>query len=229
MSHSASDKAPVLRLREALQPSDALSCEEARDRLPALVEAEMGGADVDNDPVFAELLQHLDGCVECATFYAGLADDFALLIDPSEPLPAVRPAMPTFFAPARSSENVVLHVLGGVLRRFQLALRVPTLNTATATLSGTSLFFSELPEVTGKPLVSVVLRPQGDLAELHVAIREAEGNQQWRVRLTAPSYEQTATTNEQGIAQFSGLLMANLSELTLECQELRSDDDDFIM
>jgi hypothetical protein len=123
---------------------------------------------------------------------------------------------------------VVLHVLGGVLRRFQLALRVPTLNTATATLSGTSLFVSELPEVTGKPLVSVVLRPQGDFAELHVAIREAEGNQQWLVRLTAPGYEQTATTNEQGIAQFSGLPLANLGELTLECREL-SDDDDFVM
>lgn len=224
MAQTTPDNQPATRLLQALQQSDDMACEHAHDLLPAFVDAELAGEDVDKAPAYAALLQHLDQCESCATLYADMADDLAMLTNPALPLPADRPKAPPFFAPARQSEQVILHVLGGLSRRFQLWLRVPQLSPGAATLSGGTaipLFMGELPEVAGSPLVSVSLNIDGSEAELRVAIRDASAATPWQVQVATDTFLQTSTTDGQGIARFGGLPIRSLSQLTLNCSIIR--------
>jgi predicted anti-sigma-YlaC factor YlaD len=226
MSQTTPDNQPAARLLQALRQTDGLACEQAHELLPAFVDAELAGENVDATPAYVALLRHLDHCEACATLYADMADDLAALADPSVPLPADRPKAPPFFAPARQSENVVLHVLGGMSRRFKLWLRVPQLSAGAATLGGGTalpLFMGELPEVEGSPLVSVSLSIDGGLAELRVAIREADAATPWQVQITTGTSPQTATTDAQGIARFAGLPSNALSQITLNCSVITND------
>jgi hypothetical protein len=151
----------------------------------------------------------------------------AALADATVPLPTDRPAVPTFFAPARQSENVILRVLGGLSRRFELALRAPQLALGAATLGSgpqITLFADALPEVEGSPLVSVSLSVDGGVAELLVAIREASAATRWQVQAVAETSVHTATTDERGIARFSGLPLDSLWQITLSCVALPAAD-----
>jgi hypothetical protein len=220
MAQATPDNRQAARLLQALTPTDELTCEQAGDLLPALVDAELAGEDVDAAPEYAALLRHLDQCEACATLYAGMADDLAALTDPAVPLPAAQP--PAFFAPARQSENVILRVLGGLTRRFELVLRPPQLTAGPATLGSgpnIALFAGTLPEVEGDPLVSVSLNVEGDLAELRVAIGEPGAAARWQVQLTTDTSVQTTTTDELGIARFSDLPIASLWQVTLNASE----------
>ena len=210
------------RLLEALERQDELACEQAQELLPAFVEAELAGADVDAAPEYAALLRHLDHCEECTSLYAALAEDLTALAGATETLPAARPAAPAFFAAARQSEQVMLRVIGGLVRRFELALQVPRLTPTGATLGGssTTLFADTLPELSGSPIVSILLKPVGDSAELLVAIREAAAATRWQVQAGIEGALRTATTDDRGIAQFKNLPLSNLRSLTLTCVEL---------
>ncbi|MFL5802577.1 MAG: zf-HC2 domain-containing protein [Roseiflexaceae bacterium] len=223
MTRATPDKREAARLLQALEQSDDLACEQAHDLLPALVDAELAGEDVDAAPEYAALLRHLDQCEACATLYAGMSDSLAALADTAVPLPADRPAPPAFFAPARQSENVVLRVLGGLARHFELVLHTPQLALGPATLGGgpdTPLFVGTLPEVEGSPLVSVSLSVEGDLADLFVAIREAGATTPWQVQLSIEDSVQTATTDERGIARFNGLPLTSIWQVTINASEV---------
>jgi hypothetical protein len=75
----------------------------------------------------------------------------------------------------------------------------------------------ELPEVEGSPLVSVSLSIDGGLAELRVAIREADAATPWQVQIATDTSPQTATTDAQGIARFAGLPITSFSHITINC------------
>lgn len=222
MAQPTPDKRQAARLLQALQQADELTCEQAHDLLPALVDAELAGEDVDAAPEYAALLRHLDQCLACATLYAGMADDLAALADTAVPLSPELPPAPAFFAPARQNENVVLRVLGGLSRHFELVLRTPSLAAGPATLGSgpnITLFTDTLPEVEGNPLVSVSLMVDGQTAELRVAIGEAGATARWQVQVTTDASVQTATTDELGIARFSDLPITSLWQVTLNASQ----------
>lgn len=201
---------------DAADAPDPIDCEQAQARLPELVEAEAAGADVDEIPEYAELLRHLDTCAECMALYTRLAADVAALLS-DDAAPAPLPAPPAFFRPARHSEGVLLRVLGGLRRVFELELRVAL--PALGTLSSAPLFADTLPEVPGAPLLAVSLAPSGpgQPPDLLVAVREA-GAARWQVQLAAGATSRSATTDERGVARFAGVELKQGEQLQLTCQ-----------
>ncbi len=222
----------ALRLHQALTAVDPLTPEQAQALLPALVEAEHAGVDVDSDPTFAALLQHLDHNEESMALYLELSEDLELALDPAADLPAV-PVPPTFFRTLRDTGKVVLRLLQGLSRRFELTLAMPNLTPRVATLgSGGSgdqprreaLFSSRLHEIAGKPLMAVTLHITGGVAELQVAVRDATPTTRWQVNLSLGDRSQTTQTDAQGIARFTNLLVSDLQQvqtLRLTCAEVR--------
>jgi len=222
MTHNPEADQPSARLRQALAAPDELDCAAAREQIPALVDAERAGQDVDAAPTFAALLRHLDHCASCLALYAELAEDLDALVGEAETLPPIQPSPPSFFTPVRQREGLVLRVLGGQRRRFELILAPPRLAPAIATLSGgqrASLFQDSLVEVAGAPLVAVTLSVGEGTAELLVAIREATAGARWQVRLAVGDDLRSAVADERGIARFGGL-PAPLPEITLTFAEL---------
>ncbi|GAB4189987.1 MAG: hypothetical protein OHK0022_02500 [Roseiflexaceae bacterium] len=216
----------VVRLLQALRQQSELSCEQAEQQILALVEAEQAGVDVDQRPEFAAILGHLDTCVDCAERYAELAEELAGLVAPQEALVEAVPAVRPFFAPARQSEQVLLRVLGGQLRRFELELYpppIPTGRASFATLGSEALFADTLPEVAGDPVVSVALNGTGDQRELLVAIREAAATTRWRVSALAGGDTHTALTDDQGVARLGRVAVADLDKLALVFAEEQSE------
>lgn len=213
------------RLLQALDAVDELNCEQARAQIPALVEAERAGEDVDAAPEYQALLLHLDRCEECLDLYSALAEDLETLAGASEALPQAQLHPPTFFAPARQSEGVILRVWQGMKRRFELTVPAPRLAPAIATLSGgqrVPLFNDNLPEVAGTPVVSVSLSGAPTAAEVLVAIRDPAVTR-WQVQLLASDTPHTAITDERGIAQFVGLAVEELQNMTLRFFEADSE------
>jgi hypothetical protein len=227
-SKPTDSRAAAGRLLDALGVPDDLTHAEVQEHLQALVEAELAGVDVDAASEYTHLLRHLDHCEDCTALYAALAEDLAVLADPASTLPADRPSAPAFFPPARQDEHVILRIFGDVLRRFELALRAPQLAPTVATLGGgtrATLFTDTLAEINGSPLVSVALRAEGDLAELQVAIREAQATPHWQIQVAAGEIVRTAVTDDRGVAVFSDLPLAQLQQLTITCVELPTGDN----
>lgn len=226
MTDEPTEEQAAARLLKALEAQDDLSCDEARTRLSALVEAEAAGVDVDAAPEFAALLRHIDHCEGCTELYAQLAADLEALGGAAgERLEA--PAPPAFFAPARQSDSVVLRVLGGLRRRFELKLALPRLAPSLPTLGSgkrADLFTDTLAEVSGAPLVAVSLVANAGVADVLVAVREASAQTRWQVQLIAGDRVQTATTDEQGIARFGGLAIATVQDVTVSCVEIGDSD-----
>lgn len=211
------------RLLRALDISDEMACAQAEELLPALITAEHSGADVDEDPVFAPLLSHLDHCEHCIELYVQLADELAeLAMLAEEAVDHPVPTPPTFFAPAEKPEGVVLRVIRGLIRRFELSLPVPRLAPALAVL-GTDeqvpLFNDTLAQVEGSPRLSSVLTVQHSVATLHVTVRE-KAQTSWQVQLTVGITTYTAVTDERGVATFRDLPVEQLQNLILRCTEL---------
>ncbi|HEU4324247.1 MAG TPA: hypothetical protein VFS21_13935 [Roseiflexaceae bacterium] len=213
------------RLLQALRQQSELSCEQAEQQILALAEAELAGVDVDERPEFAAILRHLDSCVACAERYAELAEELAASAGAQEGLAEKMPAVQPFFVPARRSDQVLLRVLGGQLRRFELELYPPPLpkgRASFATLSGETLFADTLPEVVGDPVVSVALNGTGERRELLVVIRDAHASTRWRVSATAGSETRSATTDDQGVARLGAVPVADLDKLALIFAEERA-------
>lgn len=225
---SVTEQQGAERLLQALNEPDELSCAEARELIPALVEAEQAGEDVDANPQFAALLRHLDHCPECPELYAQLAEDLEALTGADAVLPPVPLTAPDFFTPARQSKNIILRLLRGLKRGFELDLAIPSLTPAGALLSGgerASLFSDRLPELAGNPQVIVALESEPDAPKLLVAVREGGALTRWRVQLQIGDQVYTAHTNERGIAQFSGFSIAQLQRadrLSVICTEERT-------
>lgn len=212
------------RLLQAIDAPDDLSCDEAQALLPAFVEDERAGVDVDAAPEYAALLQHLDRCAECMELYSTLAEDLEALASEEEPQPLPPLTPPSFFSPVRQSETVVVRILRGITRRFELALAIPKLVSSVATLSGgqrTNLFSDTLTELDGAPLVSISLLAENGVADVIVAVREAAAPTRWQVQLINGDDVRTAATDAQGIARFAGLAAQSLQDVTVSCVEIR--------
>jgi predicted anti-sigma-YlaC factor YlaD len=211
------------RLLQAFEAPDTLDCDQAEAQLPAFVEAERAGEDVDAAPEFAALLRHLDHCEDCVELYEQLADDLEVLAGEAETLPQVPLTPPTFFTPARQSEHVILRVLRGLTRRFEMDVPALRFKPAVATLGSgkrITLLADTLSEVKGAPLVSLSLSGEPGAADVTVAIRDLAAGSRWQVQLIAGDNAWTATTDERGIAQFRGLALPEGQALTVHCAEL---------
>lgn len=212
------------RLLQALRQQSELSCAQAEQLLLALAEAELAGVDVDQRPEFVTVLRHLDTCVACAERYAELAEELAASDNALEALAEKLPVVQPFFAPTRRSDQVLLRVLGGQIRRFELELYPPPLPKGRAnfaTLGSEALFADTLPEVAGDPVVSVALNGAGEQRELLVAIRDADAATRWQVSVTAGSQTRSAITDDQGVARLGAVPLADLDRLVLIFTEQR--------
>src|ERR1044071_6308992 len=86
------------RLLQALSTDNELTCEQAEELIPLLVQAEASGEDVYTDPQFTKLFQHFDTCERCAETYAVLAAELAAFIQQllasAPPVTLARPTPP---------------------------------------------------------------------------------------------------------------------------------------
>lgn len=221
MTNKPDPNAAAARLLRALEAPDPLTCEAARAQIDAFVEAEAAGQDVDADPAFADLLQHLDHCAECTTLYEELAADLDAALNPAEQ-PAFSPA-PTFFKPARQSSNVIVTVIGALRQAFAVQLRLQ-LPMAGALSGGAAanLFADTLPEVAGAPLLAVSLVPgqAGEAPDVLVAVQSAASDQHWEILLATAESSHEATTDAQGIARFVGVPLADGEQIELSARAL---------
>ncbi len=219
----------IERLNRALEtPADDLTHEQAEALLPALIEAERAGEDVDSSPRFAALLSHLEQCDDCLDLYEQMAEDMEALVGEAETLPTVALEPPTFFAPVRQSEKFALRLLQQVKRGFEFTFQLPALGPAAATLGkGTreSLFADNVREVEGAPHVSVAIGGSDEAAELGIAVRDLVHQGRWRIELTVGEQTFSAITDEHGIARFKDLKVAGLDDIILRCVELPAQTD----
>lgn len=218
MGHTA-----AARLLSALEGQTLLDCTQVRALLPDFVEAEAAGVDVDTQPEYAALLQHLDSCAECMALYAELSADLEYVMDAPAVPTEMLTAPPTFFKPARQTENVVLRVLGNIQRAFQLDIRVRLPNPGTLSGGQSVNFFADtLPEVNGTPIVAVALVPaaDGSLPSLLVAVREPQQTGSWEIQLVTSDETRQATTDAQGLARFEAVTLAAGAQLHLSCRAL---------
>lgn len=224
MAHNViNEQQAAARLLAAIDETDELDCEHAEAQIAALVEAEQAGVDVDRNPEFAALLQHLDGCERCMELYAGIAEDIEAVAGETGTLPIATLNPPSFFESARENDSVILRVLQGLTRRFELILTPPRLVPTIANLGSgerVELFADRLPEVQGAPLVAATLNAGEESIGLLVALREATPSSRWEIQLTIGSVTHTQTTDERGIARFSGLPPEALQQLKLLWSEL---------
>src|SRR6185436_9100197 len=118
---------------------------------------------------------------------------------------------------------VLLRIVHGLVRRFELTLSVPRLQPSVAVLSNQTnltLFVDSLPEVRDTPLVAVSLRVIDEThSNLLVTIRTAEVQTHWRILVATGETIHTADTDGRGIAQFEELSLNNIQKLRLSCTE----------
>jgi len=222
MTRKATTEQQIARLQQAIEAAGELTCEQVRTALAAFVAAERDGVDVDADPAYAALLRHLDSCADCNALYAAIAEDLAALVGPTEVFPQVELTPPTFFTTAQQNDSVMLRVIKGRRRRFELDLALPPLAPVIATLGSawTMLFSDSLIEVDGAPLVSVAMRASTGLVEMLVTVRDPSAATRWQVQLALDGTTQTVATDARGSAHFGDLVVAGLPELRLSIGEL---------
>jgi hypothetical protein len=222
MTRKAMTEQQIARLQQALESAGGLSCEQVRTALAAFVAAERDGVDVDADPAYAALLGHLDSCADCSALYAEIAADLAALVGPAEVLPQIELTPPTFFTTARQTDKVMLRVIKGQRRRFELDLALPQFAPVIAILgsSWTTLFSDSLVEVDGAPLVAVALRANAGAIEMFVSVRDPSAATRWQVHFVLDDATHTVATDPAGIAHFGDLAIAGLPELRLSIGEL---------
>jgi len=211
------------RLAQALSAQNNLSHDEAAALIPALIDAEFAGEDVEQQPNFVPLLCHLDQCEQCLKLYEQLADDLSAVIGEAETLPAARGARPIHFsAPTRLGEHLLLQVAESLVRRFSILFELPRLVPTLATLSGNqrSLYTDRLGEVAGAPLLAVAVGLEGDAMWLQVALRDVGQQTVWRLQLEIGDQTLTALTDSRGIARFTLPPDTAFSRVRLFCEEL---------
>lgn len=215
----------LAKLYQALNTPDDLSHAEAHKLLPALIEAEQAGQDVDTDPRFAVLLRHLENCSECLDLYERLSEDVEALIGAAEVLPPPPQAAPDFFKTVLSNESFVLRIFEGLKRMFTLDLARPSLASVSGVLSGgqrETLLSYQITDLPGSPHVVVALERAAQGLKLLVAVRESKATRRWKVQLQVDEHTYTAETNERGIAQFSEVSAAQIKQadrLNITCSE----------
>ncbi|HEY0734030.1 MAG TPA: hypothetical protein VGD69_03920 [Herpetosiphonaceae bacterium] len=212
-------------LQGLFNAADDLSCEQAQQQLPGLVDDERAGVDVDQIPAYAALLQHLDHCADCTDLYEALSENLAALTNEQVELPPANVTPPAIFAPGRRSGPVVIRVLQGLKRRFALDIAMLTFRPAVETLGKgpqIQLFTAKLPELAGNPFVSVVLKLGAAQPALAVTIREGSRPATWHVQFHLGEQVYSATTDEHGIAELTGFTLEQLrtaDQMAVSCAE----------
>lgn len=229
MSSSTGDeRAAAARLLQSLTSTDELASTHADDVLPALVVAEQSGADVERDPAFAAALRHLEHCDRCLEQYERLSEELAALIEAGDaPRTEVAPTPPTFFGPERERDGIIVRVLRGIARSFEIALPAPRLAPAVALLDGDGdqlLFTGALDDVSGPPRISIGMTGERGAPTLTVVIRDPV-RRQWQVQLAVGDGVRTVTTDASGGATFTGLAISPGESITVRCTELAERDD----
>lgn len=208
------------RLLKALEQRSDLTCEQAQALLPALVEAELSGADADDLPQFAALLRHLDTCeADCVALYADLSAKMSAVLEEREgiaaaeaPVSAARPLQKV-----REVGQVALSLLRDVANGFRLELPLPRLASAgtLGTLDTERVFDETLTELDAQPQVMVVLGSSAAQRDLLVTVQAPDGPEHWQVDLTLGELSHSATTGAGGLARFTGLPLAEDQRLVL--------------
>jgi hypothetical protein len=204
-------------LLTALESVDPLSHEEARDLLSAYVAAEQAGVDVDAMPEYTDLTRHLEHCEECLTLYSELSADFATMLGEGEPVPSP-PLATSLSTVTRQTEDLLLRVFAGLQRRFEATFQLPRLEPSFASLSGSRravLLNEQLAEVDGEPAISISVGGEAGSRDLLIAVSDDRSTGRWDVRVTLGEAFYSATTDEQGIAHISGLILDNISQLVI--------------
>ncbi|MBA3944203.1 MAG: hypothetical protein H0X37_06520 [Herpetosiphonaceae bacterium] len=209
------------RLWQALNETSSLACAEVAPLLDELIQAEAQDVDVERDPRFKPVLQHLNQCEQCTELYAEMSEDIAMVTSgPVVPVPAMLKP-PVFFpaAATRQGQRWSLRVWQEVKRSFELLITPPQLAPKMAVLgSGEALVAERLDELPGTPLVAVTLTGTGEQPRLRVAVRDATPGTHWRIILTMGEHHAEAITDEQGVTDFV-LPPSPLAELRLSCTE----------
>ena len=147
------------QLLQALERSSGLSHDQAQELLPAFVEAERAGEDVDSLPEYAELLRHLDTCGTCMEFYLSLAEDLETLVETDAPIP-MSPIPSGLFTPKPVAEPLPKAKRAELFARDQLANR------------------AAVHEITWNTLAQVAPKqPKASLAKLDLLLDKAAQGQ----------------------------------------------------
>lgn len=220
------------RLLSALSTDSDLTCEQAEELVPLLVQAEAAGEDGSADPQFAALFRHFDTCENCALLYATLASDLAEMItDPGEPV-QISQNTPRFFEVDREAREAdreyrtrdwVLRVWNSAIRMLEFIVQPQALIPRQATLGDQpddqNLFSDRIPDLAGAPSFSVTLQHieeqvvvRVELHDLRATVRIAAGDETWEQQ-----------TDERGIADFAGIPRGSISQgLRITCNEIVS-------
>lgn len=224
-----SERMAAVRLLRALEAADDATCAEIEPLLPAFIEAEQTGVEVEADPTFARLLAHLDHCEHCVERYVALSEELEDLTRAAEePDEQPMPKTSSTSAESRPQAGVVLRVLRGLSRRFELLLAVPQLSPAVATLgpgNEVPLFTDTLNDVAGAPRLRVVVSARAPHPQVQVIVREAD-QRRWQVQLTAGAKLYTAQTDDRGVAIFPVVDVEGSGSLLVRCSELPTQRDD---
>jgi hypothetical protein len=213
------------RLLRLFNGQDEISCEMVQALLPAFVEAEQRGEDVDQNSTYGALLLHLDQCAECLALYEQLAEDLAAALFAEEPLPQTNRLPPAFFpAPIQKGPYLWLHQLPGSNDRFQLTVELPLQRPALATLSGVQqpLFSDTLAEIAGNPLLAVSVSYEDKDSWLQIALREPGKVVTWQVVLESESQRLKAVTDARGVVRFALASIPPDSRLKLYCEAVNA-------
>jgi hypothetical protein len=219
MSQPTDQPNPAARLLQALTRSDDLDHTTAQAQLPALIEAELAGADVDELPQFQALLAHLDHCAECLDLYEALAADAALLIS-DEPLPNA-PVPPTLLTPAIQRDGLLVRLLQGLRRQLEINLNLPNLVPVSSGSGPVTLISETLTSNAGSLDLIVWLNREAQPPLLQVTLHPATAQSEWLVQLQIDDQRFAATT-QAGIATLQGFTAAQLQnarQLALQCIE----------
>lgn len=232
MSHAnESGGSPQQRLWAALSAESELTCEQAEELLPLLVQAEAEGEEVASDSRFAALFRHLDICEDCALLYAQLSQDLAAVIaGSSEPL-VVTPAARPFFVPKRpptkeyKSPAWVLQVWNDMIRSLELVTQPLTLTPKRDVLGvnehNRALFSDRVPDLKDKPIFSVTLQRQNEQTLVRVVLRDIRTATTWQVRLAAGGQVWEQQTDERGVADFTEVRPDSIAGgMTITCREI---------
>lgn len=200
------EQTAAARLLALLTRTDTLDHAAAEAAIPELVEAELSGTDVDNDPRFVAVLQHLEGCTRCLAIYERTAE--ALAEFPIIPALSATPSVSPFVL-LRSTAYAALRSLRGAIRRFELSLTLPALQPVAIGGTALTLFDATLDELPGAPELAVTLVRTASTPRLRVALREAAAAP-WEARLQLDDAQYAAQPGPDGVAEVEGFTEAQL-------------------
>jgi hypothetical protein len=210
------DRRLVARLLDALQGDDPLTHAQVRALLPALIEAELAGDEIDARSDLAAAQRHLARCDECLGVYEQLLAELDAMAEDAA-LPPVRLTPPQFFTPVRQTKNALLSMIKGALPRFQLELLLPPLQPVEVMGVGKqeTLFLSRLTELPDQPMFAVQLVRTDSGADVLVTLRQASRQTRWQVQLFQGDQVRSAVTDHEGRARFADLPAAGLDTIRL--------------